>query len=217
MKCYQAKAGELSRQWYVIDASNQVVGRLAAQIAPILMGKHRPTYTPHIDTGDCVIVTNVEKVVFTGNKWRDKTYQRYSGYPGGQRDEAAWKLLERRPERILELAIQRMMPKSKMGRHMMDKLMLYTGPNHPHQAQVPVPLEPLSGRPAASGAIFAPVLVPKAPKAKAAKAAAAPAEAHDETHVAPEADGHHEHETPAAEPEPTAPEAAGPGGESTES
>ena len=156
MKCYQAKAGELSRQWFVIDASDQVVGRLAAQIAPILMGKHRPTYTPHIDTGDCVIVTNVDKVVFTGNKWRQKSYQRYSGYPGGQREEAAWKLFERRPERILELAIQRMMPKSKMGRHMMDKLMLYVGPNHPHQAQVPVPLEPLSGRPAPAGALFAP-------------------------------------------------------------
>ena len=84
MKCYQAKAGELAKQWYVIDAENMVVGRLAAQIAPILMGKHRPTYTPHIDTGDYVIVTNVDKVVFTGNKWQQKFYQRYSGYPGGQ-------------------------------------------------------------------------------------------------------------------------------------
>ena len=103
------------------------------------MGKHRPTYTPHIDTGDYVIVTNVDKVVFTGNKWQQKSYQRYSGYPGGQRDEAAWKLFQRRPERILELAIQRMMPKSKIGRHMMDKLKLYVGPNHPHQAQQPDP------------------------------------------------------------------------------
>ena len=116
MNCYQAKAGELAKQWYVIDASGQVVGRLAAQIAPILMGKHRPTYTPHIDTGDYVIVTNVDKVVFTGNKWQEKSYQRYSGYPGGQREEAAWKLFQRHPERILELAIQRMMPKSKLGR-----------------------------------------------------------------------------------------------------
>ncbi len=131
-----------------------VVGRLAAQIAPILMGKHRPTYTPHIDTGDYVIVTNVDKVVFTGQKWRQKSYQRYSGYPGGQREEAAWKLFQRRPERILELAIQRMMPKNKIGRHMLAKLMLYVGPDHPHQAQQPVLLEPISGRPAPAGAIF---------------------------------------------------------------
>ncbi|HZW35119.1 MAG TPA: 50S ribosomal protein L13, partial [Isosphaeraceae bacterium] len=103
MKCYQAKAGELAKHWYVIDAEGMVVGRLAAQIAPILMGKHRPTYTPHIDTGDYVIVTNVDKVVFTGEKWRQKSYQRYTGYPGGQKDEAAWKLFQRRPERILEL------------------------------------------------------------------------------------------------------------------
>ena len=88
MKCYLAKAGELAKQWYVIDAQGMVVGRLAAQIAPILMGKHRPTYTPHIDTGDYVIVTNVDKVVFTGNKWRQKSYQRYSGYPGGQPKDA---------------------------------------------------------------------------------------------------------------------------------
>ena len=148
MKCYQAKAGELAKQWYVIDAEGMVVGRLAAQIAPILMGKHRPTYTPHIDTGDYVIVTNVDKVVFTGEKWRQKIYQRYTGYPGGQKEEAAWKLFQRRPERILELAIQRMMPKNKIGRHMLDKLKLYVGPNHPHQAQQPIPLEPLSGRPA---------------------------------------------------------------------
>ena len=119
MNCYQAKAGELAKQWYVIDATDMVVGRLAAQIAPILMGKHRPTYTPHIDTGDYVIVTNVDKVVFTGNKWQQKFYQRYSGHPGGQKDEAAWKLFQRQPERILELAIQRMMPKNKIGRHMM--------------------------------------------------------------------------------------------------
>ena len=155
MKCYQAKAGELTKHWYVIDATDAVVGRLAVQIASILMGKHRPTYTPHIDTGDYVIVTNVDKVVFTGNKWQQKSYQRYSGYPGGQRDETAWKLFERHPERILELAIQRMLPKSKMGRHMMSKLKLFVGPNHPHQAQNPIPLERFSGRPAPSGGVFA--------------------------------------------------------------
>ncbi len=174
MNCYQAKTGELARHWYVIDASNQVVGRLAAQIAPILMGKHRPTYTPHIDTGDYVIVTNVDKVVFTGNKWRQKSYQRYSGYPGGQRDEAAWKLFERKPERILELAIQRMLPKSKLGRQMMDKLKLQVGAEHPHQAQQPIPLEPLSGRPASSGAVLAPPPAPRGVRKKAGKTAAEP-------------------------------------------
>jgi large subunit ribosomal protein L13 len=154
MNCYQAKAGQLAKQWYLIDASGQVVGRLAAQIAPILMGKHRPTYTPHVDTGDYVIVTNVEKVVFTGKKWDQKQYQRYSGYPGGQRNEAAWTLFERRPERILELAIRRMMPKNRLGRHMLQKLKLYVGAEHPHQAQCPTALEPLSGRPLPAGALY---------------------------------------------------------------
>ncbi len=184
MNCYQAKTGELSRQWYVIDASEQVVGRLAAQIAPILMGKHRPTYTPHIDTGDYVIVTNVDKVVFTGNKWQQKSYQRYSGYPAGQRDEAAWKLFQRRPERILELAIQRMLPKSKLGRQMIDKLKLHVGANHPHQAQQPIPLEPLSGRPAPAGALFAPPSVPRGARKKAGKPAVE-AQAAATTDVAP--------------------------------
>jgi large subunit ribosomal protein L13 len=171
MNCYQAKAGELAKHWYVIDAEGMVVGRLAAQIAPILMGKHRPTYTPHIDTGDYVIVTNVDKVVFTGEKWRQKSYQRYSGYPGGQRDEAAWKLFQRRPERILELAVQRMMPKNKIGRHMFAKLKLYVGANHPHQAQQPIPLEPLSGRPTPAGAVFVPEPAPKENGAKKKAAA----------------------------------------------
>ena len=166
MNCYQAKTGELKRQWYVIDASNQVVGRLAAQIAPILMGKHRPTYTPHIDTGDYVIVTNVEKVVFTGNKWQEKSYQRYSGYPGGQRDEVAWKLFQRRPERILELAIQRMLPKSKLGRKMIDKLKLHVGAEHPHQAQQPIH----------AGASFRPSHARRRPVHAAARAAPSQAE-----------------------------------------
>ncbi len=167
MNCYQAKAGELTPQWYIIDASDQVVGRLAAQIAPILMGKHRPTYTAHIDTGDYVIVTNVEKVVFTGNKWQQKFYQRYSGHPGGQKEEQAAKLIQRRPSRVLELAIQRMMPKNKIGRHMQGKLKLYVGTQHPHQAQQPVPLEAIHGRPAASGAILTPEPTPRTPKARA--------------------------------------------------
>ena len=173
MNCFQAKAGELAKQWYVIDATDMVVGRLAAQIAPILMGKHRPTYTPHIDTGDYVIVTNVDKVVFTGNKWQQKSYQRYSGHPGGQKDEVAWKLFQRRPERILQLAVQRMMPKSKMGRHMTAKMKLYVGAQHPHQAQDPIPLEALSGRPTPSGAVYTPKPEPKAARPRPVKTTAA--------------------------------------------
>ena len=156
MDCYKAKANELTQQWYVIDATEAVVGRLAAQIAPILMGKHRPTYTPYIDTGDYVVVTNVDKVVFTGKKWQQKFYQRYSGHPGGQKEEQAAKLFQRHPDRILRLAIQRMMPKNKIGRHMMGKLKLVAGPVHEHQAQVPIPLAAIDGRPTAAGAIFAP-------------------------------------------------------------
>jgi large subunit ribosomal protein L13 len=175
MNCYQAKTGELAKHWYVIDATDMVVGRLAAQIAPILMGKHRPTYTPHIDTGDYVIVTNVDKVVFTGNKWQQKSYQRYSGHPGGQKDEVAWKLFQRRPERILQLAVQRMMPKNKIGRHMLSKMKLYVGTQHPHQAQAPIPMEALSGRPTPAGAVYTPKPEPKAPREK--KAAAPVAEA----------------------------------------
>jgi large subunit ribosomal protein L13 len=130
------------------------------------MGKHRPTYTPHIDTGDYVIVTNVDKVVFTGDKWQQKFYQRYSGHPGGQRDEAAWKLFERRPARILELAIQRMMPKNKIGRHMMGKLKLVVGPTHDHQAQQPIPIDPIKQSFAPAGILLKPKPVPKAKKAR---------------------------------------------------
>ena len=167
-------ADELTKQWYVVDATDKVVGRLAAQIAPILMGKHRPTYTPHIDTGDYVIVTNVDKVVFTGNKWTQKSYQRYSGHPGGQKEEQAWKLFKRKPERILELAIKRMMPKNKIGRHMMSKLKLVVGTTHPHQAQAPIPLDAVAGRPTAAGGLF---VVPKVAKtARAPEPAPAPVE-----------------------------------------
>lgn len=231
MNCYQAKAGELAKHWYVIDATDAVVGRLAAQIAPILMGKHRPTYTPHIDTGDYVIVTNVDKVVFTGRKWQQKFYQRYTGHPGGQREEQAWKLLQRRPERVLELAVQRMMPKNKIGRHMLGKLKLYAGSEHPHQAQAPIPLDALEGRPAPSGAVYVPepkprpvqvvtpepevaTDVPAAPVTEAVATApetpaVAPevtAEAPAETPVAPV-------ETPAVQAEESAPPAAAPEGE----
>jgi large subunit ribosomal protein L13 len=170
MKCFQAKTGQLNRQWYVIDARDAVVGRLAAQIAPILMGKHRPTYTPHIDTGDYVIVTNIDKVIFTGNKWQQKMYEHYTGHPGGHRTEVAWKLFQRHPERILEEAIRRMMPKSKLGRHMLGKLKLYKGNQHPHQAQQPIPLVPLHGRPVSAGMVLAPA--PGVPRVKKHVAAA---------------------------------------------
>jgi large subunit ribosomal protein L13 len=197
MNCYQAKADELTKQWYVIDASDMVVGRLAAQIAPILMGKHRPTYTAHIDTGDYVIVTNVEKVVFTGNKWTQKTYQRYSGHPGGQKEEQAWKLLKRRPGRVLELAVQRMMPKNKIGRHMLGKLKLVVGTTHDHQAQNPIPLAPLSGRPTAAGALWN---IPKPPKPKVEKPAPAHAHAAEVAPIEPPAAETAPEVTPTAEP-----------------
>lgn len=135
-KTYVAKKGEIDRQWYVIDATDAVVGRLASQIAVILMGKHRPTYTPHVDTGDFVIVTNVEKIYFSGKKWENKNYTRYTGYPG-QRSETAGSIRDRAPERVLTEAVRRMLPKNKLARHMLLKLKVYAGPEHPHQAQTP--------------------------------------------------------------------------------
>ncbi len=197
MNCYQAKAGELAKQWYVIDANEAVVGRLAAQIAPILMGKHRPTYTAHIDTGDYVIVTNVDKVVFTGNKWQQKFYQRYSGHPGGQKEEQAWKLFQRHPDRILRLAIQRMMPKNKIGRHMMSKLKLYSGIVHEHQAQDPIPLPAIEGRPSAAGAILMPKPTPKARPARTPRKSSAIAALPVASEPQPEPET--THETPVVE------------------
>jgi large subunit ribosomal protein L13 len=135
-----AKPGEVKRNWYVVDAKNAVVGRLASKIAVILMGKHRPTYTPHVDTGDFVIVTNVEQIEFTGKKWKEKTYARYSGYPG-LKVETAESLRKRLPERVLREAVRRMLPKNKLGRHMLAKLKIYTGADHPHQAQQPEVME----------------------------------------------------------------------------
>lgn len=207
MNCYQAKAGELAKQWYVIDANEAVVGRLAAQIAPILMGKHRPTYTAHIDTGDYVIVTNVDKVVFTGNKWQQKFYQRYSGHPGGQKDEQAWKLFQRHPDRILKLAIQRMMPKNKIGRHMMAKLKLYCGTIHEHQAQAPVPLAAIHGRPSAAGAIYMPKPAAKARKSSRKTKAVASTTPVAEHQLPAPADAHEAQLPPP--PEVTTPQATG--------
>ena len=134
------KTGEHKAAWRHVDADGQVLGRLATQIAQTLMGKHRPTYTPHVDTGDFVIVTNVEKLVLTGSKAADKVHATYSRYPGGRRTETYESLLKRRPGKVLEIAVARMLPKSKLGKQMAGKLRIYTGPDHPHQAQQPEPL-----------------------------------------------------------------------------
>lgn len=135
-----AKPGEVQQKWHVVDGSGMIVGRLATQIATVLMGKHRPTYTPHVDTGDFVVVTNVEQVVFSGNKWQQKEYTWYTGYPG-QRSITAEDRLQKQPELILHEAVRRMLPKNKLGRKMLSKLKLYVGPDHPHQAQNPEPTD----------------------------------------------------------------------------
>ncbi len=139
-KAYMAKQGEIDRRWFVVDGTDQIVGRLASDIATILMGKHRPTYTPHVDTGDFVIVTNVEKVALTGKKWEKKIYTWYTGYPG-LREETAARRHERHPDKIMRDAVRRMLPKNKLARKMLAKLKLIVGPDHPHQAQNPEPLD----------------------------------------------------------------------------
>ncbi len=139
-KTYIAQQNELDAKWWIVDAEDAIVGRLATEIAMVLMGKHRPTYTPHVDTGDYVIVLNVEKVKFTGKKWEQKTYAWYSGYPGGLHTETAKNLIQRSPELILKDAVRRMLPKNKLARHMLLKLKCYKGSEHPHQAQCPQPL-----------------------------------------------------------------------------
>jgi large subunit ribosomal protein L13 len=139
-KTYMAKPGEVEQKWWLVDAADKVVGRLASDIAVILMGKHRPTYTPHVDTGDFVVVINAEKVVFKGKKWDRKTYTRYTGYPG-LKSEPARRRLERRPEMILHEAVRRMLPKNKLARKMLSKLKIFVGPEHLHQAQKPEPIE----------------------------------------------------------------------------
>ena len=148
-KCTQIPKEAADPQWVVVDADDQIVGRLASGIATVLMGKHKPHYTPHVDCGDYVVVVNAERVRFGGKvmehpfiphyskKWDQKTYDRYSGYPGGRKVETAADLYRRKPEMILHEAVRRMLPKSKLGRHMLDKLKLVIGPEHPHQAQQP--------------------------------------------------------------------------------
>ncbi len=138
-KSYMAK--DVDKKWYVVDASGKVLGRLASKIAVVLMGKHKPTYTPHVDTGDYVIVVNADKVVLTGKKLDQKKYYRHSGYPGGLKELTARQMFEKHPEKVVYLAVKRMLPKNKLGRKMLKKLKVYTGPDHPHQAQKPEPLE----------------------------------------------------------------------------
>ncbi len=137
MSTYFPKAGEIVRKWYVVDASGQTLGRLASQVARILMGKENPQYTTFLDTGDHVIVINAEKVKTTGFKSEQKVYQHYTGYPGGLRTEEFRKRFERKPELIIEQAVLRMLPKSKLGRQMISKLNIYRGEKHPHEAQKP--------------------------------------------------------------------------------
>ena len=139
MSTYFPKAGEIVRKWYVVDASGQTLGRLASQVARILMGKENPKYTPFLDTGDHVIVINADKVRTTGMKAEKKTYHHYTGYPGGLRSEDFRERFARKPELIIEDAVARMLPKTKMGKQMFTKLQVYRGDKHPHEAQKPEP------------------------------------------------------------------------------
>ncbi len=140
MKTYIAKPAEVEQQWVLIDAKDKVVGRLAVEIAMRLMGKHRPTYTPHVITGDCVVVINADKVKFTGKKWEQKRYSWYTGYTR-LRSESAADRLAKKPTLILKEAVRRMLPKNKLATKMLNNLKIYAGPEHPHQAQCPTPIE----------------------------------------------------------------------------
>jgi large subunit ribosomal protein L13 len=132
-----ANAATVQHNWYVVDGTNQTVGRIASKIAAVLRGKNKAYYTPHVDCGDYVIVINADKVAFTGNKLEDKQYINFSGYPGGKKEEAAGDLLKRRPEVVMERAVKGMLPKNRLGRKMIKKLFVYAGANHPHTAQQP--------------------------------------------------------------------------------
>lgn len=134
---YMANNESVERKWYVIDAEGQRLGRLASEVATLLRGKHKPIYTPHVDTGDYVIVINAEKIELTGNKLKDKKYYRHSGYPGGLKERTAEEMLAKHPERVIELAVKGMLPKGPLGRKMFKKLHVYSGPEHKHQAQKP--------------------------------------------------------------------------------
>jgi len=141
VRTFTTKQAEIERGWYVVDAQGQTLGRLASKIAPILKGKHKPIYAPHLDCGDFVIVINAEKVRVTGRKLDQKFYHRHSGYPGGLTSISLRDQLARYPERVLQAAVRGMLPKNKLGRRMIKKLKVYAGDDHPHQAQQPTPLE----------------------------------------------------------------------------
>ncbi|WP_182186422.1 50S ribosomal protein L13 [Pectinatus frisingensis] len=138
---FMANGQNVERKWYIVDAEGQTVGRLAAEVAKVLRGKHKPTFTPHVDTGDFVIIINAEKVVFSGKKLIKKTYFRHSGYPGGTTFTPAGQMLEKQPVKVLESAIRGMLPKNRLGAQMYKKLSVYTGPQHPHTAQQPETLK----------------------------------------------------------------------------
>lgn len=140
-KTFQAKKEDLDRKWYVVDAAGKTLGRLASQVAAVLRGKHKPTFTPHVDTGDYVIVINAEKVRLTGRKLQKKIYYRHSGYPGRLKQRTAAEMLERHPERVIELAVWGMLPHNRLGRRQIRKLKVYKGGTHPHAAQQPEVLE----------------------------------------------------------------------------
>ena len=141
MRTYSPKPGEVTREWYVIDATDVVLGRLASQVATLLRGKHKPQYAPHVDTGDFVIVVNADKIALTGAKREQKMDYRHSGYPGGLSATSYVELLEKNPRRAVEKAVKGMLPHTTLGRQMLTKLKVYAGPEHPHQAQQPVPFE----------------------------------------------------------------------------
>ena len=141
MKCYMAKPNEIERKWYVIDAEGKVLGRLASEIAKILSGKNKPIYTPHVDTGDYVIVINADKIVLTGKKLSQKSYKYHTGYPGGLKEISYERMIKEKPEKIIELAVKGMLPKNSLGRAMGKKLKVYRGSEHNHEAQKPVVYE----------------------------------------------------------------------------
>ena len=137
MKSYMAKKNQVEQKWLLVDAEEAILGRMAAEIAPVLMGKNKPTYTPHVDTGDFVIVINAEKIKMTGKKAEQKEYDYYTGYAGGHKFVSFAEMMERKPEKVIEMAVRRMLPKNRLGRQMLKKLKVYRGPSHEHQAQMP--------------------------------------------------------------------------------
>jgi large subunit ribosomal protein L13 len=141
MKTYAVKASEIERRWWLVDATDQTLGRLATRIATLLEGKHKPMYSPHLDTGDHVVVINAARVKVTGNKLVQKRYYRHSGYPGGLKEESLQALMARKPELVIERAVKGMLPQNRLGRAMFRKLKVYGGSNHPHQAQQPEAVE----------------------------------------------------------------------------